>query len=193
MKKWTKLWAASLALLASPGSNVFASNTNEPSTNDLDFLLGTWSVRWTYRPGKEDERVVDGSLVCELALNDNHIFCRYRFEREDAPTIIEHVYFNYNSIYEQYEAIWVSGTWPIKVLMAGDLNKDDNTTTLESAAEFSIGNDRLEQVRSSLKFEGNHQPISRFTRTTHIRVTESASFDDVDWLHHMTEIAERVE
>ena len=167
-----------------------ASAADDRSTADLSFLLGTWDVQWTYSPNTEDERSVSGSLECKNALNNLHIFCEYRFAREDAPPIIEHVYFSYNPIYEQYESIWISATWPIKVLMSGELAKANGQTYLDTNAEFRIANGVLEQVRSRLWFESTTSTVEEFSRETFIRTSD---LDTEAWIHHMTASATRVE
>lgn len=172
----------SLALLMALANS---ANADELSTKDLEPLIGRWQAQWTYSPGTDEERVVDGDLNCEYTLNDLHIFCRYQFDREELPDIIEHVYFNYNPIYERYEAIWVSGTWPIKVLMSGELTEEPDRISLNMRSEFPLQNDVLEQVRSEMVIRKS----GSLSRKTYIRTSE---YEEGAWRHHMTETAVRL-
>ena len=88
------------------------------STADLEFLIGEWNVERVNRPGTENAITYNGTLDCKKALSDQFIKCIYFFERENRPPINDVVYFNYNSIYDAYESLWVSATWPIKVTMS---------------------------------------------------------------------------
>ncbi len=202
------LRALVLALLFVGGG--FESNqavANEKSTQDLSFLVGSWSVTWTYAPGHLNERTITGSLGCEFALNDQHIFCNYYFDRADQPPIVEHVYYNYNEVSSRYEAIWISGTWPVKVLMLGELTTDEERILLRSAAQFEIADNDVEQVRSDFSFLIEGDRVNRFRRDTYIRVidgeTNGANVSagplsdlrgdaESDWTHHMTTFAMRV-
>ena len=158
------------------------------STRELSFLVGSWSVHRVYGPGSDREREIQGSLDCTEVLGDTYVFCRYEFRRDNDRPVIDDVYFNYNPIYDRFESVWMSATWPIKVILAGSLDGNDSTKTLKTAAEFSIENDVVEYVRDELSYSADEPLPASFTRNTHIRTSE---YEEGVWHHHMIETAAR--
>ncbi len=155
-----------------------AISADGPSTQDLEFLIGDWSVQRVYQPGTEHERSFAGSLDCDRALDDQFIQCAYYFERPGAAPINDRVYFNYNEIYGVYESLWLSATWPIKVTM-----RAKPIETIEKFvwdAEFLIEDDVTEWVHStwSLCDDGG------FSRRTEIRTSRNR---EDQWIHWMDE------
>ncbi len=155
------------------------------STKDLSFLIGKWNVVRVYGPNTENKRTLQGSLVCKESMDGKFINCRYEVERPGRIRGLDEVFFNYNSIHDQYESLWLSSTWPIKVLMSGNLTREGGATILSTEANFKIENEITEFVKGKLVLdaEGNS-----FTRNTHIRTSETD-----DWYHHMVETAQRID
>lgn len=158
------------------------------STDDLSFLVGQWDVVRTYSPNTEKERVLKGTLVCEAALDDRFINCRYEMERPGKIRGVDEVFFNYNTIYERYESFWLSSTWPIKVLMQGSLERQAKELVLHTQAEFLIENQVTEYVKDELRIGADKAKQNTFIRQTHIRTSKMAADE---WLHHMTEMVTR--
>ncbi len=170
------------------GENPARADDSGRSTRELSFLVGSWTVQRVYSPGSDRERKIQGSLDCADVLSGTYVFCRYEFTPDDARPIIDDVYYNYNPIYERFESVWMSATWPIKVILAGSLGADDSVSTLKTAAEFAIENDVIEYVRDELSFGANEPVAASFMRNTHIRTSE---YEDGVWHHHMIETAAR--
>ena len=168
----------SAALAASETDNISAQHM--PSTQDLDFLLGEWKVERVYQPGAEQERSATGSLICEDALQNTYIRCTYFFERPDSGPIHDVVFFNYNPIYEQYEALWLSATWPVKVTMRASKDGPFEDRTIDWEASFLIEGGVTEWVRSAWALNGQ----DGFTRRTDIRTSRHP---DGQWTHWMNE------
>ena len=104
-------------------------------------------------------------------------------ERPGKKRALDEVFFNYNPIYDSYESLWFSSTWPIKVLLQGTLEKLENHTILKTSARFKIENDVTEYVKDELIYSDQ----DLFNRETHVRTDEAD-----DWYHHMTETAKRI-
>ena len=101
------------------------------------------------------------------------------------------VYFNYNSIYELYESVWLSSTWPVKVILQGNLQKESDSHILKTSAQFKIENNVTEYVKDEMKTMISKEQITNsFIRKTHIRTSD---FEEGVWHHHMTETAQRIE
>ncbi len=151
-----------------------------PSNDDLAFLLGDWSVHRVYQPGTEFERAMDGSLECDQAVSDQFIKCRFQFDRPDGAPIHDIVYFNYNGIYGVYESLWLSATWPIKVLM--------NAKPIETNENFVWRADFLiqDEVREWVRSEWTRCDDGGFSRRTEIRTSRDP---EGQWLHWMDERA----
>lgn len=154
------------------------------SSERLKFLIGSWEVERTYSLGTSNERKMGGSLDCQLDLNDKFISCLYDMVRPGRVNSLDHVYFNYNPIYGQYESMWLSSTWPIKVTMVGGMKKEGKAIAMASSAEFLIENDVMEFVRGQLQFENE-----LFERNTYIRTSKD---EEGVWKHHMIEMARKV-
>ncbi|GEM_PF-2964717 len=165
-----------------------ALGQTQSSTQDLEFLIGEWDVTQTYRPGTDSSRLLNGRLTCEYDLDEQFVRCNYTMERPGKSDAINEVYFNYNSIYDQYESLWLSSTWPIKVLLQGELKKDDQALQLNTEASFHIENNLIEYVRDELVTELRSSKVEYFKRETYIRTSE-----EDDWFHHMTEEARRIQ
>lgn len=148
------------------------------STDDLSFLLGEWSVERVYQPGTENERSLNGELSCEKALFDQFIECLFFFERPERPPIREKVFFNFNPIYGVYESLWLSATWPIKVLMSAE--PVDPSENFIWRADFLIEDGVREWVRS----EWFRCEDGGFLRRTEIRTSRDP---EDQWLHWMNE------
>ena len=99
-----------------------------------------------------------------------------------------HVYFNYNPIYQVYESMWVSSTWPIKVLMQGDITEQGNQVIMNTSTNFPIEDGVMEYVKSEMTYP-NDDSVDAFQRRTHIRTSK----DQPDsWRYHMEEKAIRI-
>lgn len=160
------------------------------STNDLSFLVGTWDIVRNYSPNSDEERVLNGTLVCEDALDDQFIKCTYDMKRPGKIRGLDVVYFNYNSIYKLYESVWLSSTWPIKGILQGNLERSNHQHTLRTSGQFKIENDITEYVKDELIAPVVDLDLSSFTRHTHIRTSE---YEEGVWHHHMIEQAKRRE
>ncbi len=146
----------------------------------LSFLVGKWVIERTYSPD-EHPRKLKGLLTCNWSLDSTYVACIYDIERPQKKRGLDQVFFNYNPIYEKYESLWLSSTWPIKVLMEGELVGDSFTYE----AEFPIQDGRIEYVKSEWTLQLNHS-LPGFSRKTHIRTSQD---DPNEWLHHMDEKA----
>ena len=179
------IWLSFIQVEASTQDSQFSK-----STRDLNFLIGQWDITRTYSPGGEGERILHGSLVCEESLDGKFIKCTYEMERPGRIRGLDVVYFNYNSIYNQYESMWLSSTWPIKVIMKGQLQDVEGDLVLATSAEFQIENKVMEYVRDEMKVSSfDISAENSFIRQTHIRTSE---YEEGVWHHHMTEIARRI-
>lgn len=158
---------------------LFSQDTK--STNDLSFLVGSWEVTRTYSPKEENPRVLKGTLDCSMVMDNQFIKCTYEMERPNKKRGLDEVYFNYNQIYETYESLWLSSTWPIKVLMQGTYEK--STATLKTAAEFMIQDDVMEYVQGELIVSDDAQSFKRQTLIRTSRDPENI------WKYHMDEVA----
>jgi len=162
---------------------------NQPkSTKDLSFLIGEWEVIRIYSPNSDQQRTYNGTLVCEESLDGQFIKCVYEMQRPDKIRGLDVVYFNYNNIYNLYESVWLSSTWPIKGMLQGDLKKDADQLTLNTSGQFKIENEVTEYVKDELILGTKEEELNSFTRKTLIRTSE---YEAGVWHHHMTETATR--
>ncbi len=159
------------------------------STGELSFLVGQWQITRTYNPGTEEPRVLKGTLTCAMAMDDQFVRCTYEMERPGRIRGLDEVYFNYNPIYETYESLWLSSTWPVKVLMQGDLIKTDEGQRLNTKAQFLIQDGITEYVKDELVLSESDAADMSFFRQTFIRTNNDA---EDDWYHHMNESAVRI-
>ncbi|WP_299328822.1 DUF1579 family protein [Parasphingopyxis sp.] len=166
-------------MFAAPASGQSAAE--EPNAA-LDFLIGEWDVDRVYRPGSAEERRVAGQLSCARAIYDAFVRCVYDLDRPDRGPAQEVVYFNHNAIYGTYENIWLSSSWPIKVIMAGSLNSEERS--MASEAQFMIEEGRTESVRSSHRWTDDS-----IAYRVDIRTSEDP---EGEWTYHMEEVARRV-
>ena len=97
------------------------------------------------------------------------------------------IYFNHNNIYNEYESLWLSSTWPIKVLLQGDLTMVENKKMLNTTASFLIENGITEYVRDEMVL-ANNTPKS-FIRKTYVRTSKD---NGEKWLYQMLEEAKRI-
>ena len=192
MKKIIQINKALLILVFLYGSNpsLIAQQSDESkSTRELSFLIGKWNVVRIYSPNSDNRRVLDGTLICKEALDGKFINCTYEINRPEKIRGLDEVYFNYNSIYNMYESIWLSSTWPIKVLMQGTLQKNAGNIILSTSAQFQIENNITEYVKDELIIGTEESNLNSFTRKTFIR---TSNFEEGAWRHHMTETAKRI-
>lgn len=169
----------------------YAQKTNIlKSTKDLSFLVGKWNVTRTYSPAGEKPRVLKGTLSCEWTIDKTFIKCIFNMERPGRTRALDVVYFNYNRIYKQYEHLWLSSTWPVKVLMQGDMTENAKGIVLKSTAMFSIGKGITEYVKGELITKGKRASVKSFQRKTYIRTSRDKKGV---WCYHMIEEAKRVE
>ncbi|MEO1048995.1 MAG: DUF1579 family protein [Bacteroidota bacterium] len=179
-----------LLILHSSNMLVVAQAPDESkSTADLSFLIGEWRVTRIYSPDSEGQRILKGTLTCRKALDGQFINCTYDIERPGKVRGLDEVYFNYNSIYGLYESMWLSSTWPVKVLMQGNLEKSAEQMVLKTSAQFPIENDVMEYVQGELTIGTEETKPSSFERKTFIRTSKD---EDGVWRHHMTEKAEKM-
>ena len=161
------------------------------STEDLSFLIGKWNIVRIYSPDSDNERVLNGALICEESLDGQFIKCTYEMKRPGKTRGLDVVYFNYNSIYDLYESVWLSSTWPIKGILQGHLQKESDYYILSTSGQFKIENNVTEYVTDEMKtLISKEHKINSFIRKTHIRTSE---FEEGVWHHHMTETAQRIE
>ena len=170
--------------------SLFAQSSNQSkSIEDLSFLLGKWKVTRTYSPLSDMPRILTGTLIGTLALDEQFIKCTYEMERPGKIRALDEVYFNYNKIYDTYESLWLSSTWPIKVLMQGQLNQIADSLVLSTSAEFLIKDNITEYVKDKLIVRRDSNGVISFYRNTFIRTSK----DPKDkWVHHMHESASLV-
>lgn len=180
-----------LALLFVVNIPLCAQQLDEPkSTEDLSFLNGKWDVVRVYSPDSDNERVLNGTLICEESLDGQFIKCTYEMERPGKIRGLDVVYFNYNSIYKLYESVWLSSTWPIKGILQGNLQKEAERYILSTSGQFQIENNVTEYVRDEMKtIKSKGENLNSFVRETHIR---TSNFEEGVWHHHMTETAQRI-
>jgi hypothetical protein len=193
MKKIIHINKALLILIILFGSNpsLFAQQSDESkSTEDLSFLIGKWNVARTYNPNSDNQRILNGTLFCQESLDGKFINCTYEINRPGKIRGLDVVYFNYNSIYNTYESMWLSSTWPIKVLMQGTLQKNEDNIILITSAQFQIENNVTEYVKGELVIGTKEPDLNSFTRKTLIRTSNS---EEGAWHHHMTETANRID
>ena len=171
-----------LALTAAPAQK----DSPRKETENLSFLLGKWRVERIYNPESGNPRVLKGTLDCQYVANGAFIMCEYNMERPNKPNALDIVYFNHNNIHKRYESLWLSSTWPIKVLLQGELIKEKNLLTLKTAASFLIENNVTEYVRDEMVWKkGNPRT---FMRKTHVSTSKNEK-----WFYHMLEETERID
>jgi len=149
--------------------------------SDLHFFVGRWSVEREY-VSTPHRPALFGYLTCQEALRGAYVHCRYELTN-DETVIEEEVYFNFNSIYDRYEALWLSPTWPIKVIMGGSIQGSE----FRALAEFPIEDGVVEYVRSQHRWAGDNA----FEYDVAIRT--SADPEGTGWRQHMVERATRIE
>ncbi|MEQ8924681.1 MAG: DUF1579 family protein [Fulvivirga sp.] len=142
--------------------------------SDLSFLLGDWKVKRVYSLNTEKVREYAGTMSSVYSLDSTFIECRFEFERPNQKRAMDLVFFNYNSIYNQYESVWLSSTWPVIVLMEGKIEQN----VLSTVAKFPLGDGRTEYVRDTIEFTEN-----KLFRRTYI-TTDSTQ---VNWTFHLME------
>ncbi len=160
------------------------------STRDLEILVGTWQIERINDPRGQSPKSTQGTLTCQYALDKKFIHCRYEMQRPGKIRGLDEVYFNYNGIYNQYESMWLSSTWPVKVLLQGELIMQANQQILNTKASFPIDGGRMEYVRDEMTLKIEKSSVGSFQRETFIRTSDDA---EGVWKHHMTEIAKRKE
>ncbi len=153
----------------------------EISKEKFEFLLGEWSVERTYFPDTDKKIELNGTMDCVYDLDGKFIRCIYNIPRTGKTDIIDVVYYNHNSIYKNYENLWLSATWPIKVLMQGQLKKSFGKIEYNSKASFKIGSGITEYVKSKMKIDLKEDV---FIRNTHIKTSK-----DTIWRFHIKESA----
>ncbi len=162
------------------------SNAQSPetrSTNDLSFLDGEWLMNMTYSPDGNEPRTLEGTMTCNWVMDSSYIKCQYQLERSGKKDALNDVYFNYNIISGKYESIWMSSTWPVKVLLTGTMQNNEDSIKLETFAEFPIENGLTEYVKDVLIIKAG---MENFQRKTYIRTSEEA-----EWRYHSLEKASK--
>lgn len=124
-------------------------------------------------------------MNCQTVMDDQFIQCSYDIKRPGKKPALLEVFFNYNTIYDEYESLWLSSTWPVKVLERGSLEIKGEERILTGFAEFEIEEGVVEYVRDKLVMTDS----SFFKRQTYIRTSRDGA--DV-WKFHMIEEAWRV-
>ncbi len=157
----------------------------QKSTEDLSFLIGEWEVTRTYYLYPDSPRVYKGNLTCDYSLDKQFISCRYEINRPGKIRGLDQVFFNYNSIYDSYETVWLSSTWPIKTISKGELRKNEDGLIFKTYTEFPIENEVMEYVRGELVLKNSNE----FQRDLHIRTSKDP---EGEWKHHMTTMAKKV-
>lgn len=188
-KRQLAIFVLALLMIVSLKTYAQKSNTSK-STKDLSFLIGKWKITRTYRHASKKPRVLKGTLSCEWTMDKTFIKCVFEMKRPGRTRALDVVYFNYNRIYKQYEHLWLSSTWPVKVLMQGNMSESAKGLVLKSAATFSIGKGVTEYVKGELMTKGKGTSVQSFQRKTHIRTSRDKKGV---WLYHMLEEAKRAE
>jgi hypothetical protein len=168
-----------IALGLTVGISPSRAEGDTPSTNDFNWLVGTWNVERDYLPNTDQHREMNGTISCDLAVSDAYYRCDYHLSSANRAPAHEVVYLNYNAIYGRYETLWISAGWPIKNTMSAI--PGPSTRELVWTSSFLIENGVTESVESqwSVLQDGNLQ------RRTLIRTSN----DEPDtWLHWMTEV-----
>ena len=160
------------------------ASQNVKSTEDLSFLIGEWEVERIYSPKSDQPRIMNGTLVCNYTMDKQFIKCTYEMQRPGKIRGLDVVYFNYNTIYELYESMWLSSTWPIKGILQGQLVRKAESLSLHTAGQFAIQDGIMEYVRDSLIAGTSSKEKKSFFRKTYIRTSKDP---DGYWLHHMNE------
>lgn len=161
---------------------LFSQEGDVRSTNDLSFLIGDWNYSQTYNPGEEDARTLTGNLTCKWSLDSTFIKCNYQMNRPGKRRALLTTYYNYNSITDNYESLWLSSTWPVKVLMKGELSEDG--MVLKTNAEFLIEDGITEFVKDELYVKNYGTDSLSFFRKTYIQTSKEKV-----WRHHMNDEA----
>ncbi len=159
----------------------FVGLAQSSSTKDLSFLIGNWEVERTYSPTTDEKRTLIGTLSCIWSLDSAFIQCTYSLQGLERKQAFDLVFFNYNTIYQEYESAWLSSTWPIKVIMKGKKLESDRSISFLYYSEFPIQENLVEYVKSEWFITFNK---SSFSRKTFIRTSKDR---DDEWFHHMTE------
>lgn len=163
--------------------NLQSSLCQENSTGDLAFLNGEWTLTMTFNPESESPRRLDGVMTCRWVMDSTFLKCEYVQKRPGKKNALNDVYFNYNHIEDKYESIWMSSTWPVKVLLIGDLDQKGEFIKLGTQANFPIGNGITEYVRDTLVMK---KGSDNYVRKTYIKTSE-----ETEWKYHSIEEAER--
>ncbi len=154
------------------------------STKDLAFLVGDWKMKMTFSPETDEPRILDGAMECQWTMDSTFIRCEYLMKRSGKKDALNDVYFNFNSVTNTYESLWFSSTWPVKVLLGGDLKKVGSEWILETTAEFPIADGVVENVKDVLVFE---EGSNEFERKTFIKTSK-----ETEWKYHSKEDAIKV-
>ncbi len=170
-----------IGLIIHLGAN--AQDVQPKLNHDLSFLSGEWLMSMTYSPESDNPRTLKGNMICQWAMDSSFIKCEYQLKREGRKDALNDVYFNYNQISDQYESMWMSSTWPVKVLLKGDLEKGEDSIRLTTFAEFPIENGLTEFVKDKLVIA---KGSDNFYRKTYIRTSE-----ENEWRFHSLEKATR--
>lgn len=157
---------------------------SQKATKALSFLLGRWGIERIYSPESDNPVVVQGTLECQYGLSDQFIRCVYDMERSGKTNTFDVAYFNYNEIYNTYESLWLSTTWPIKVLLRGNLDKVSDALILDTKAFFMIQDSITEFVNDKLVWKV--ESADSFNRKTYVRTSQDCPDH---WKYHMLEKA----
>lgn len=103
-------FACALALLVSCGTPVSAQNT-QPSTRDLDRILGTWAFEDVSAADNGAAYRESGTRTCALTLNDAYIRCESRGRAANGTERTYLFYFNYNAVDRRYEMLTLHSNW----------------------------------------------------------------------------------
>jgi hypothetical protein len=102
--------ASALALLASCSTSAVAQNV-QPSTRDLDRILGTWSFDDASAADNGASYRETGTRTCALTLSDTYIRCESLGRAANGTERTYLFYFNYNAVDRRYEMLSLHSSW----------------------------------------------------------------------------------
>ena len=160
-----------IILLLIPLFSAVVHSQNEPSIEDLDFLIGTWEVEFdwydTYKPGSKPEFSEKGTMVCSYDLDyrgtKKFIFCRYSLDtyegrlkgryRETLEVI------QWSKISNSFEKTGVYSNWPSTGIMTFTFNPSKRAIYLEG--KLGVQEGMLERFAETCQFNEDYTAFER--------------------------------
>jgi hypothetical protein len=127
-----------LALIASPTYSASAQSV-QPSTRDLDRIVGTWSfVDASAADGGASYRET-GTRTCALTLNDTYIRCESRGRAMNGTEREYLFYFHYDAVEHRYEMLTLHSNWSQSAKFDLRIMPDGSWHLLRGAAPSADG------------------------------------------------------